>query len=441
MPPSEVFECNICCTQRRSMLRGKPQLLTCPGCGFQVCLPCQHNYAKSECMNPDCKINFTRSYMIKTMGLKFINEIVKPNAMAELLAAQKESLPHAQPLVEWQKRVKEIQSKHRFGIFDPMPPRPRLGQQQQQQAAGPTGAEEAPDATLARPSDRIACPLDACRGFIVGNNCPICHSTVCVKCQELAPDLASHVCKQSTLQSIRQIQGDSVPCPNCGVSIHRIDGCDHMHCTNCRCHFNYATGRILSNSSNGHYLNLARFSDNVRTLAQNRAQMSIDYDCADINQPTLERDRVDRASVTREIPPDIDRCLYQTSNTVRLVKAQRFNEQTLIEQYIFGLQDLQAKYLTNEITEEQWSQQIYKATNRRDLSLAVANVINLYLVTIEQLQIAFRNGVGLEQIREHIDGLIGLCNESFVSIAEEFSTRPLKIKARLDEEETPDLLT
>lgn len=47
------------------------------------------------------------------------------------------------------------------------------------------------------------------------------------------------------LMTLRAIKQDSQPCPRCKVRISRSQGCNHMRCTNCDCHFCYRCGSIL----------------------------------------------------------------------------------------------------------------------------------------------------------------------------------------------------
>jgi hypothetical protein len=55
---------------------------------------------------------------------------------------------------------------------------------------------------------------------------------------------SAHACDPATVASVQAILRDARPCPQCGIHIHKIDGCDQMWCTGCRTAFSWATGRV-----------------------------------------------------------------------------------------------------------------------------------------------------------------------------------------------------
>lgn len=70
------------------------------------------------------------------------------------------------------------------------------------------------------------CPAEGCRGFLSTQwKCGICQVHVCNKCQEIKQEDIAHQCDPEILKNIEAIKSDSKPCPKCGITIHKINGC------------------------------------------------------------------------------------------------------------------------------------------------------------------------------------------------------------------------
>jgi len=81
-----------------------------------------------------------------------------------------------------------------------------------------------------------------CKGYLIKNDkvlkCTSCLIENCALCEMYYN--TDHVCNNDDLLSIKLLN-DTVKCPNCDAPIHRISGCDNMHCTFCKQRFNYST--------------------------------------------------------------------------------------------------------------------------------------------------------------------------------------------------------
>jgi hypothetical protein len=68
------------------------------------------------------------------------------------------------------------------------------------------------------------CPYPSCNGYLsTAWKCGLCEKYTCNLCHE--PKLDGHVCNEDTVKSVALIKVDSKPCPKCGVSIHKTEGC------------------------------------------------------------------------------------------------------------------------------------------------------------------------------------------------------------------------
>jgi len=96
----------------------------------------------------------------------------------------------------------------------------------------------------------MPCPHEGCRGFLSQQyKCEICKLFTCPTCHEIIGHNKTdeHVCNPTSVQSAELIKKDTKPCPNCGIRIFKISGCDQMWCTECEVTFSWNTGSILTN--------------------------------------------------------------------------------------------------------------------------------------------------------------------------------------------------
>ena len=101
---------------------------------------------------------------------------------------------------------------------------------------------------------RKKCPGLNCEGFMDGiiadqtYKCITCNLIICNKC-EVKKEI-NHICNDDDIKTIQFIQNTTKECPKCYTKIHKIVGCNHMWCSECKTGFEWNTGRFLSNSEN-----------------------------------------------------------------------------------------------------------------------------------------------------------------------------------------------
>ena len=119
----------------------------------------------------------------------------------------------------------------------------------------------------------VRCNTNGCPGYLFrtntpqtddkGNNvepqlgeCKVCSKTQCMDCLIILDRNTNknHKCDPDLLKTIRLINRDSRPCPNCKEPIFRISGCPQMFCTNCHTAFDWDTNMIMTGRiHNPHY--------------------------------------------------------------------------------------------------------------------------------------------------------------------------------------------
>jgi len=394
MLPSTHYECSICYSEVPKLVKKKNNCLECPQCSHCFCLDCQRQFAKAECIN--CHLTFKHCFVQNLLGTAFIEKIIKPKIIEELMVEQKQELKNVQPLVEWEREFRKQKKNTRFGIPITIQERPKIENTKNLNTIFP-------------------CPTITCRGFVENGACGVCSMLVCCLCREIKSE--NHVCCVETLQSIAALAQDSKPCPKCCAIIFRTEGCNHMFCTNCRTHFDWISGKILKTSTNGHYLHLQQFSQNVAT------RDAVDNgECMEQDRFSIFHHRIHLDDVEKEnLPMNLIHALWTDSNSLRMAKRKLFNEQTIQETSRDNLQEQQVRYLLNDITEEVWSKNVYQIVRKKNLSLLYAEVFNIYLETVDTLQMAcLANNPDVANVVENYKKLIALCNESFQSIADEY---------------------
>lgn len=90
----------------------------------------------------------------------------------------------------------------------------------------------------------MPCQNTGCRGMLSTQyKCDICSKHTCSKCFVVI-DGENHECKQEDIDSVEELRKNTRPCPNCGLRISKIDGCDQMWCVECKTAFSWNKGTI-----------------------------------------------------------------------------------------------------------------------------------------------------------------------------------------------------
>ena len=435
-----MFECSVCCTEAKESAKFKR--IACPGCDYVVCSPCQKQYAKVECMN--CRSLFTTAFASDRLGSKFVQQTAKQTVLSELMTQQRRELDTIGPLVEWTKQCREIKKTKRFGVsvlISDAPiataTPPNEGEDNATATATATATAAAPAASRIPPKPtRTAtfrvlcpCPVNDCRGSVIGTACNVCKIQVCDKCMVQLPtsddDESQHMCDANLLETIRELQETSKPCPKCSVRIFKTEGCDHMHCTNCNTHFSYRHLTVLTSSSNYHYRERL-----IRRTAQHMDGGGNDA-AQDVCAVSMENDRIP-LSVLREVlraahidvAPDVIDALYHAPKAVRYLRSTEFQEVEISRKSRDKFDELQVKYALGELTDKQWESHVYRTYTRQQSCELLSGILHIYLANTDGLQSdlyhAVRNGVAtpeyLAGLTDRLRTLLDVINQNILDI-------------------------
>ena len=232
----------------------------------------------------------------------------------------------------------------------------------------------------------MKCPADSCRGFLsTAWKCGTCLKFYCADChaEKAGHQDDSHVCNEDAKATAAMIRRETKPCPKCGVRISKIDGCDQMWCTSCQTTFSWNSGQILLNIvvHNPHYYEYLRRIHNGAIPRE-----AGDVPCGGHpNAYTFTRFIWDILELTQREKIellDIVRCLDDLYH-VRI-------HQYPLRQAANVTQDLDIRYLMNEISEEDWGTGLERlessAERKKEIGLILQTLLHVGSEKTTQLQ-------------------------------------------------------
>ncbi len=245
-------DCPICCLPFTKVNRKR---VTCSKCDYSACSECNEQFILSRpdpsCMN--CNSPYSNSLIMETFKKSFYYGKYKDHVAQSMVDAERARLPEAQA---WINRKSEINEKQKE-LAEMRREYIRLDREisrELYQLNTFTGLNKD------TPKFTVFCPYDGCRGILNSRwKCSICENTTCSKCHELKIKGEEHICNEDNIKSAEAIKKDSKPCPNCGIYIYKIVGCNQMWCTECNTAFDWRSGRIITGQiHNPHFFEARR---------------------------------------------------------------------------------------------------------------------------------------------------------------------------------------
>jgi len=261
-----MSNCIIC---DESMEKQKHTPVTCL-CGFKACRVCCSTYildqTVAKCMNNDCKIEWSRKFMVENFTKCFLSDKWKKNAEKVLFDKEKALLPATQGVIEQRKEIndKKVELEDLNRELRNLKARRDHLEQVIQSGCGITRTNR----HFVR-----ACPSEDCRGFLSSQwKCGLCSKSTCRECHVVIDgNPEDHVCNKDDVETAKLLDKDTKPCPKCAIGIFKIEGCDQMWCVQCHTAFSWRTGHIQTNIHNPHYYEYMRRNggDAPRTVGDN----------------------------------------------------------------------------------------------------------------------------------------------------------------------------
>lgn len=387
------MDCPVCVEPFNKSSR-KP--IQCPFCPLRCCLSCCKRYVleqskETHCMG--CKHNWDEVFISSLFPKSFVSREYKIHKQNLLLEWEKQLLPSAQAELEKRKQVDEIR-KVIHGLYrdiDKIRTEIReLEHSIQEIHTSPSNSTHI---------FNIRCPDIKCRGFLTNDwVCGICSMKVCSECRE--PTESEHKCDPGMIDTIKHIQTDSKPCPNCGIPISKIDGCNQMFCVECHTAFDWESCSIINGViHNPHYFEWRR---------QNNydSRNPVNVQCGGI---------IFESKVPHDLR-NIYHCLVNTYDSVRLMRVTDFN--------IHSNLDLRILFLDDKISEEDWRKELYKRhiqrvkdIRLRDIRMTFVEMLNGLFIDLSETLISRSDFISQN------DELVKYCNEEIRKLETVFNCK------------------
>jgi hypothetical protein len=375
--------CSVC-------LESKPKLIECPSCSAKACSSCQTQFGSPRCMS--CSSALSERFFKQQGHASLGKTLVRPAEENLFWDREKERLPMTQELVDWENAVLELSKNLRFGFRVEFPPKPRISM-----------------SSLL--SQVFPCPATDCRGFVMPSekSCGSCKKNVCMTCRSFLAN--PHTCDAEVLKSLAFLATDSKPCPKCAALIFRIAGCNHMFCTNCRTHFDWATAAILGNSTNAHYRDTPRFSENVATLEVVPAKETQTL-CYDV--------MTNAVSVGQALPsPTLERYLWTELKMIRSYLRLKLDPLRLAEAHDQALIKIRMQFLRG-VSEAQCKRKVWLLEKQYEKLLDESNLLTQFLIETQKMQRLVARGV---EVWSHFQSLISFFNERLAELESKVSLK------------------
>lgn len=239
------FDCSICASSYTE--RNK---VTCSACSFDTCRNCFQTWVTStekdpECMN--CKVPVGWEFLNDNTTKTFMNNVYKTHRRNVLLDREKTLIPSTMPLVEREKKLRDIDkfignlnAKVSELTKEIRQIRSTINDAYAQKRRIYYGSNEKADKVY-----NVKCPVDECKGYLNSKHvCSICENKICISCMEIKGE--GHQCDPGKVETVRLIKAETKPCPSCGTRIQKTHGCSQMWCVDCKTFFSWTTGEIIT---------------------------------------------------------------------------------------------------------------------------------------------------------------------------------------------------
>jgi hypothetical protein len=221
---------------------------------------------------------------------------------------------------------------------------------------------------------------DGCRGFLNSDGfCSICRSSTCLRCRTKKVEDDEHKCDPDNVRSVRMINSETKPCPNCAARIYRPSGCDHMFCTLCKTGFSWRTGLCINDNENSNpylsaYLREHGGENRGRIIAERDEERS----CRDghLRSLTTFLRKTSLSSVSEQLRTAMHECVNHVNVINRPVDVTEQEEKKL---------EWRIQFLMKKIDEKKWKSLLKALVKRDEKKVEIFQVMQMFVTTMTNL--------------------------------------------------------
>lgn len=258
---SKQTECEICC-EKYNLSTRKQVKCEYTDCNFSSCKTCIRTYllgttADPSCMN--CKKPWAEKFLVENLNRTFCDKEYKSHRKNLLLEREISKLPETMNAAEKQKKIDVEEEKVKIirEKINEVNKELRELKIENANCNNTIYRIKRGHVDTERRKFIMSCPNNDCRGYLSTQyKCDLCELFTCPHCLEIIGynKTDEHTCNPDNVASAELIKKDTKPCPQCGVRIYKISGCDQMWCTECKIAFDYNTLKIDTGTvHNPHY--------------------------------------------------------------------------------------------------------------------------------------------------------------------------------------------
>ena len=246
------WDCQICCESLPEEKR-----FHCPSCKEEYCISCFKHYLLNSNEDPHClhcRTKLLYDQFVETFDKTWRLGAYKKNKEKVLLDKEVALIPATMDYFEKLQRYEKMQKEHERLKKELATLNVNMDDLYYEMQTGrPRERYEYVNGNYQLVKKEIEtvkykwtqpCPNGDCRGFMNEDYfCSACDQTFCKDCLVVMKE-GEHRCNEELKATIKMIQKESKPCPNCNEFISKISGCDQMFCIQCGTAFSWKTGQI-----------------------------------------------------------------------------------------------------------------------------------------------------------------------------------------------------
>ena len=436
MAPKIIKCCDICC-EAYNKSNHKDIKCEYSDCEFSVCKTCVRTYLIGTTADPSCmkcKKPWTEKFLVTNLNRSFCEKEYKTHRKTLLMDRELSRLPetmlaadkHIKLDIEHKKcDVINAEIKAALQMLNTLKIKRTIIHQN-------IYAIQRGD-NIAKTGERqkfiMACPNNICRGYLSTQyKCELCELFTCPQCLEIIghSKTEDHTCNPDSVASAELIKKETKGCPQCGVRIFKISGCNQMWCTECKVAFDYSTCKIDTGVvHNPHYY------AHIATLNQGTATRNPqDVLCGGLVQISS----ILRCQKFKKCFPDVadyTQIMKQMQSMHRIIAHITHHELPNIRQAVRQLldgEDIRIAYILGKIDKETIGTRAYQRDVKRKKQTELLHIYEIYsVVGIENFamlmhvdSLALDDKMYIDMVDEKIkvlDNLRKYCNDEFAKIS------------------------